>query len=98
MPPRLSRLGGDRCSITRVLSLFVFLPALHELWSRGLVMAAAAAKEHQRHESTPDDKREHGAKTEGNPAVLRHGNVIARRPDRDLPDNGHNEDGGQCRE
>ena len=30
-------------------ALFVFLPALHELWSCGLVMAAAAAKEHQRH-------------------------------------------------
>ena len=61
-------------------------------------MAAAAAKEHQRHQPAPNDKREHGAKTEGNPAMLRHGNVIARRRDRDRPDNGPGEDRGQRRE
>jgi hypothetical protein len=77
---------------------FVFLATLHELRSRDLVMTAAAAEEHQRHESTPEDKGEHGAKTEGNPTVRRHGSVIARRPDRDGPNNSHDEDRGQRRQ
>lgn len=38
-----------------------FLAALHQLRSRNIVMTAAAAKEHQGHQSVPDDKREQGA-------------------------------------
>ena len=61
-------------------------------------MTAAAAKEHQRHQPATDDKREQGAKAEGYPAMLRHRNVIARRPHIGRPDHGHEEDRGQHRE
>jgi hypothetical protein len=60
-----------------------------------LVMAAAAAKEHQRHQPATDDKREQGAKADGYPAVLRHRNVTIRPSHIGRPDNGHEKDRGQ---
>jgi hypothetical protein len=54
----------------------------------GVVVAAPAAIEHQRHQSASDQQRKESAEAERNPAVLAHPNVAADAPCRDCPCHG----------
>jgi hypothetical protein len=51
-------------------------------------MAAAAAEEHEGHESAPNDQGKKGAQAKGDPTMFVHGNVVAGRPYHGRPDNG----------
>jgi hypothetical protein len=68
------------------------LATLHELRSCRLIMTAAAAKEHQGHQATSDDKREERAEAKSDPAMFGHRNVVAGGPYRCRPDNGDDKD------
>ena len=64
----------------------------------GFVIAVAAAEEHQRHQTAPDDEGEERAKAKGDPAVLIHHSLAGRVPHRDRPycrEDQYDDQGGQ---
>src|SRR4029077_20714274 len=64
----------------------------------GVVIAVAAAEEHQRHQTAPDDEGEERAKAKGDPAVLIHHSLAGRVPHRDRPycrEDQYDDQGGQ---
>jgi hypothetical protein len=63
-----------------------------------VVVTASAAEEHQGHQPAPDEEREEGSETKGDPAVLIHHGVARGIPYRRSPKASEQEQGGQNHE